>query len=212
MPYILQIAFAGCIVATIVQCILLRRLVRHAIWLRSIVDVTSAPSADRPLSGLSVGSPVPTFRADVIGTERRFSSSDLRGGRSLLLFLSANTALVDDEEFSSLRLFTQVLSQRLDGRIYIVCSGPTPQCEMVRNRLISSDTETLDSNRDFLVLADPYGFIARACFVQRTPAAVRIDERGRVEQYGFPLDVVLNAVPASVAEELGLLASSLQLS
>lgn len=210
MSYTLQIVYVSCVGTTIVQCFLLRRVLRYAFWLRGIAGALGESRSTRPLAALPVGSPIPRFRTDIVNSSERFDSGKLKGARSLLLFVSAGDASHGDEQLSDLRLFVQVLSKRLDGRVYVVCSGSSSQCQVVKQELTPSFGEDEDQN-GLLVLEDPHGFVARACFVHRTPAAVRIDERGRVEQYGFPLDVVLEELPASIAEELGLVPLSEQL-
>jgi hypothetical protein len=74
--------------------------------------------------------------------------------------------------------------KRYDGRVYIICSGPANKCEVLR-RIVAS---LKGGGIDLSVYDDIDGSIAKAFLVNRTPATITIDERGRVEKYGFLIE------------------------
>lgn len=171
-----------------VQFFVLREALREVSWLRPFS--TALRNSSSRLEGLKAGTPVPRLRAAVLGSSRRFTSRDLNGKPSLLLFI---VGAAENKSSGQLRLVIDAFNDRVDGNVYVICSGPQGPCELAHGALLSPSNSELGPT--FTTLEDPGGFIARAFHVQRTPAAVRVSEDGLVEQYGFPLEVVKTEIP-----------------
>lgn len=194
-----NLLYLACLGLSAAEYVLLRNATRKAGWLRQIVGPNFDQKERKPLQGLPIGAPVPRFEMRVTRSTNIFRSRDLRGAPSLLLFLPPrSTSSADDQ--SSLLFFANVMSDRLDGKIYVVCPGGPGGCDEVDE--LFNGGRSNDKARRVMILEDPHGFVAHACGVQRTPTAIRVDDRGRIEQYGFPADLVVQEVPA-LAEHLG---------
>lgn len=155
------------------QAFILREILSETVWLKSLLEDLEDDGTGE--NRLPSGSRIPSFRARILGNDRLFSSRALKGGISLLLF--ASPMPTGSTSHAKLRESMHGLWHKAEGRIFVVCSGSKADCTELAQSL-GTTTSTL---------LDPDGRIARKFLVESTPAAVLLDERGRIRSYGRPL-------------------------
>lgn len=153
------------------QALCLHELLRQAVWLKGLYRESD--------KHLHTGTPAPDFTAPLLGAEGRLSTRELRGHKSMLLFVSPFEARLP--YYQTLRLAIHAMWHKADGHLYLVCHGPQAECL----RLAEAHRVEGLPNQPLLVW-DEQGAVAAAFQVTNTPQAVLIDPSGRVSHHGHP--------------------------
>jgi hypothetical protein len=159
---------------------ILRDGLREIIWLLRLREDINRTLTQGDDSGL-VGTFAPQFSALILDAESRITLADLKGSRSILMFV--NPVHVKSPQFKHLLTSMHGLWHRAEGNLYIVCSGRADEC----HDLIPTIRFGGHDGVAVPVMLDSDRAIEGAFSVNRTPMAVSLDENGRIEDYGIQL-------------------------
>jgi hypothetical protein len=167
----------------VAEAVILREALHSTVWLKRFYTRLSRPIG---LGGLPSGTQAPEFSAPMIGTGRDLHKDELKGDPTILLFLSPmEVSLAGYQELS---IAIHALWHRMEGRIYLVCSGSEEAC---RRFALDQQVHGIPENQVPMVLDDQAN-IARSFQIDSTPMAVELDEDVVISRYGRP--VVRSAV------------------
>jgi hypothetical protein len=201
MIFAFHFAYLLTAVLTIMQAVLLRSVIRQVMWLFQLGLTEETSETANGTHTLPVGSRIPGFKAQVLDTDQIIFSKNIVGKRTAFIFVTPADAKLASVRDGSLRNFLDRLSARLANSVYVVCSGTREDCGTFATRSLHSGRATFGPS-SYVILEDRYGSLRRAFAVDRSPAAARVDEFGRIEQYGYPLEIVIDEVPASLVQQL----------
>ncbi len=174
------------------QAFVLRDTLRETVWLQRLNREYARTRSD---NRLPQGTRAPKFSAPVLDTGKTMALADLMGLSATLIFVSP--ADVASPLYHELPASIHGLWHRARGNLYIVCSGTAEQCR----QLVSALQFGCDHRAGVPILLDHNGRIAASFLVSQTPAAVRLDDQVRVQQYARQLtaeEVEQRRLPVSV--------------
>jgi peroxiredoxin len=155
----------------ILEALVLRQVLRDTVSLKRFYSEGIGTVVPEGLFG---GTSAPEFSAPGLDGEI-LRVSDFEGYSTILLFLSPqDTASVCRGDLSAV---IHALWHRVQGHIYLVCSGEEESCrQSARGKCMVPIRIALDIG----------GEIARSFKITSTPRAVEFDSQGRVVRYGHP--------------------------
>jgi hypothetical protein len=170
------VTYSGLCLLVFLEALMLRKILRETLWFKRLS--TEISRAD--WKGLTVGTRVSKFTAEVLDTGETFHSSRLNGQPTILLFVSPNDA--PSQFYSNLEVVIHALWHKTKGHIYLVCTGAETPC---RHLVHDHCAKAFSTNRVRTIL-DRTGYIAGVFRIVGTPQAVELDEDARIRRYGRP--------------------------
>lgn len=159
----------------LIEWVALRSMLRETLVLKHLYEPSAAAAtAEDALLGTK---PRP-FRAVHLDSPAALTDMDLMGRVTTFLFVQPTEVLSQRNS-----LFSSVLHslwQRRRGPLYVVCSGPRPDCQLLRDRY---RLEQAPGN-EFGVLFDETATLRRNFSITAALYAVVIGEDGRVAKVG----------------------------
>ena len=134
------------------------------------------PDTGRRWHGLLRGTRAPEFSAYFLNNPNEIRKIRLLGHPTALVFVSPDHT--DSTHYMGLSKGVHLLWRRLEGNVFLVCSGETYKCRDLLSQHIKGFPEQN-------VIADKTGEIAWSFRVSATPQAIELDENGQVEKYGL---------------------------
>jgi hypothetical protein len=119
------------------------------------------------------GNSAPEFSLPLLETGKSLRTSDLKGWPSLLCFVSPESA----QSFQMLMPALHAWWHRLEGRVYLVCTGAEEPCRL----LVRKYANEFPPEK---IVYDEWGVLARSFRIIDTPQAVELDQDARVRRYG----------------------------
>src|SRR5262249_18397980 len=122
---------------------------------------------------------VPNFAIPVLGTNHIVNRSKLKGHPTILLFISPKAA--SDLIYRNLRHGVHWMWHKVQGQLYLVCSGQEEQCRRLveEYRLMGCSGEALP------ILLDPKRQVTNRFMIKTLPQALELDDGARVKRYGY---------------------------
>ncbi len=147
------------------------------IWRQTVSIGKTLAGADSVSSSTSLprGTRVPNFSIPLLNRQGNFQMSDIRGHRSVLVFLVPRDATSAACEV--LLAGIHKLWHRMEGHVYLVCLGSYDVCgQIVRDHLKPFPKQNIS--------IDEAGVLARHFRIEAHSQAVELDEEARVGKYG----------------------------
>lgn len=176
MLFGLSYALLGLLV--VLEGVLLREALRETL---EIKRAYSGFERHVPSTGLPSGVPAPDFSAPLLGTGQLLRTTDLKGESTILLFVSPGEASLPGYQYLTTAI--HALWHRMEGCIYLVCSGSEEAC---RQFTLYSHFHGFRKERVQIVV-DEGANIARSFQIDSTPTGVELDGDLLVRRYGRPV-------------------------
>lgn len=165
-----QISFAGLCALYLLESWVLMELVQQArASSRSAHKASDVNQTDAPV--------VPPFRLRVLGSDREITHGDVLGASSAVLFMDASSSDYG-MAFDTSASIVNYLRDKVDGRVYLVCSGSEAECQTSYGHLSKYFQD------DVQILLDPMRELAARMKIESSSAAVLIDSYGNVFRSG----------------------------
>ena len=127
------------------------------------------------------GAPAPDFSGPLLENGETLTAAQLKGEPTILLFVSPNEASLPG--YRPLAAAIHALWHRVEGHLYVVCSGTEETCRQLAPTL---HVHGLAENQ-LPVILDEESRITRSFQIGATPSAVELDENLWVTRYGRPI-------------------------
>jgi len=176
--------------AIVCQWVVLRSLLlestRPSVAINSQANATSSDVVRVPTV-------LPSFRVRQLNRAEPASQDNLRGKPSILLFIS--TSSVESLAPERVGGILHALWSKTDGRLYVAYDGSESEC-----RSFSEGWHVQKRfGGDLLVWMDPGGSLRRLFGIASSPAAIVVDESGKITKTGH-----LASEPSENSELIGL--------
>jgi hypothetical protein len=180
MKEIFAISYALLCGLVVLQAIVLRDILRRTLWFKRLTDGFSRRGESETQEPRPTGVPAPDFTATLLSTGELWSSSQLKGHFSILLFVSPETP---SPHYEKIAIAMHAMWHEAGERLYLVCNGSPESCrQFTRIHRIEGLGED-----QIQVLLDEGGQIAQSFLIDSAPQAVSLGEDLRVRRYGRPM-------------------------
>ncbi len=163
----------------VLQAILLQEVLLKTVKYKRLATSIKRNSSVEEISWLRKGAPIPEFTAPLIGTTGFLTKAELKGQRTILLFIST---LEDSPLYHKLSLAIHGMWHKVEGQLYVICRGTAESCR----RLVNQHLVAEFSEDQIPVALDSEGQITESFRIRSTPQAVELDADSRVKRYGRP--------------------------
>ena len=161
------------------EAFVFRKLLRDVLSLKRFAFEFD-PTIDSAIPKYSPGMRAPKFTLLLLGSNRKFESTSLRGRSHVLFFASLRR--FSEPDHSVLATALSVKWRAMDGRVYVIWDGDEQSCRQFIGRYAAGFPEDH-------VLMDSSGLVSRRFRITDTPRAIELDGSGRLGRYGRPLDI-----------------------
>lgn len=173
------ISFALLCGLVFIEAMVLQHIVRETASLKRLFGPSRSIAEDEQTKMLSEHMPAPEFSAPLLQTGEFLTNSDLKGHRSIVVFVSP---VATSPAYKTLTAAIHAWYHDMDGHIYLVCTGGRDECQQLADEACAS----LPEGHSVSVILDEDARITRAYGIERTPHAVELDEMAQLVRYGHP--------------------------
>jgi AhpC/TSA family len=166
------VTYALVFVLILMETLVLRSVLRKTIWFRRFYGDTA--SREENAVHFTENS-APEFSLPLLESGKTLTACGLKGAPSILCFVSEKPAAWCQSLMPALHAWWH----RMEGRVYLVCSGTEGACRDFASQYAHGFP--LDK-----IIHDKAGLLARSFQVAVTPQAVELDANLKVKRYGRP--------------------------
>jgi hypothetical protein len=176
-----MISYAVLCGLVVLEASILREALRDIVRLKRFYASNLSYDRRVDFEGPPRGAIAPAFSGTLLGTGETLTGTQLKGDPTILLFVSPSEA--SSPAYQQLATIIHALWHRVDGHLYLVCSGSEHACRQVA---LIFRVHGFAENQVPIVI-DEEARIARRFHIAATPAAVELDDDLRVIRYGLPI-------------------------
>jgi hypothetical protein len=173
MNLFFTISYVLLFAAILFETLVIYGALQKVIWFEHFYK--DSTGRDQPREIYPPVSSAPQFSLPLMQPGKTLSTSNLQGQTSLLCFVSPKPT----QSFQTLLAALHAWWHRMEGRVYLVCSGADAVCR----HFVDEYANGFPSER---VVCDEAGILARDFEIRETPMAVELDADTQVVRYGCP--------------------------